>query len=353
MTSESMDSTINRRRFIKASVAAAAAATAAGTGVALLRDEETPIVSNPIVSNPLPQRFQPPTQILPESNEQLAEMFKRLASAEADNVRLQSQLNNAKRRLEYKETTKTAQIDNEQAGLLSQLDDMSLQVGVLSGLVALYNQLDDIDLDQTVTDGLAAVDSAIDELIEGIPTVAEGIELGQAALDELEEQIPILEDGRQWLEEQLTIVDSRYNIVERTLNRVVESGGSFLNMLEEWFQGLLKWLPFGIGRKASEVMAAISDLTTEIPGVVEGINVNVVRPLGDLLEKDDDQPAIQRRVITPVRESALRPAAKALDDTHSLEAIYQKHLSAPTRWNMERKQAVLASIKEYKQTHQL
>jgi hypothetical protein len=343
-----MESGMNRRRFIKASVAAAAAVTTVGAGAALLREKETPVISNP-----LPPRIQAPVQISPSSNEQSAEMFKRLASAEAENVRLQAQLNSAKRRLESKQNSIASQANSESESLLAQLDDMSLQVGVLSGLVALYNQLDHLDLDQVVTDGLAAVDTALDDLIEGLPTISEGIEMGQAALDDLEDQIPILEDGREWLEQQLADVDQYYSVIERALDRAVEGGGSFLNRLEEWFQGILKWLPFGIGRRAADVMEAISDLTSGIPDWLQGTDDKIAQPLAGLLEKKDGQPAVHRKIITPLRKGALEPAAKALDDTQNLKTTYSQYLAAPTRWNMERKQALLASIREYRETHQL
>jgi len=348
MSSEMLESGINRRRFLKASVAAAATATVAGAGATLLRDKKSPT----IISS-RPQLFQQPVQTATDSNQEAEDLFGRLASAEAENVRLRSQLNSAKRRLETKQTTISANSRSESQSLLSQLDDMSLQVGVLSGLVALYSQLEDIELDAIVSDGLAAVETALDDLVDIVPTISEGIEMGHAALDELEEHIPVLEDSRQWLDDQMNNVDAYYGVVERTLSRVVESSGSIVNLLEEWFQGILKWLPFGIGRKAAEVVQAISDLTAEIPNTLAGINDNVVQPLEVLLEKTDGQTAIQKNVIAPVREHALEPAAFAMENAETLKTTYSLNLADPARWKIERKQAVRRSIDEYRLTHQL
>lgn len=348
MSSEMLESGINRRRFLKASVAVAATATVAGAGATLLRDKKPPTIVSP-----RPQRFQQPVQLTAESNQEAEELFSRLASAEAENVRLQSQLNSAKRRLESKQSTISTNNRSETESLLSQLDDMSLQVGVLSGLIALYNHLDDIELDEIVSDGLATVETALDDLVDSVPTISEGIEMGQAALDELEEHIPVLEASRAWLDDQLDNVDAYYGVVERTLSRVVESSGSIVNLLDEWFQGILKWLPFGIGRKAAEVVQAISELTAAIPDTLAGINENVVRPLEVLLEKKDGQTAIQKNVIAPVRERALEPAALAMENTETLKTTYTRHLAAPARWKIERKQAVRRSIDEYRQTHRL
>jgi len=348
MTSDTLETGINRRRFLKASVAAAAAATVAGAGAAILRDKQ-PVIK----ASPRPQRFQQPTTLAPYSNPEADELFGQLASAQAENVRLQSQLNITKRQLEDRQSSVSARNLDESVSLRSGLDDMSLQVGVLSGLVALYNQLDDIDLDDIVSDGLATMEEAIEELVDNVPTIAEGLQMGQAALDDLEEHIPILEDGRDWLDDQLGSFDSYYGVVVRSLRRIVGEGGSFIQMLDEWFQGIRKWLPFGIGSKAAEVIGAFSDLTAEIPDALAGINDNVIQPLEVWLAKEGDQTAIQKNIIAPVRNLALEPAAQAMENTETLKTTYHITLATPARLKMDRKQAIRKSINEYRQTHEL
>lgn len=347
MSSETIEPGINRRRFIKASVAAAATATVAGAGAALLRDKQSPVKINP-----QPQPVQQPIRLPSSSNQEVEELFSRLASVQAENVRLESQLNITKRQLEAKRTSISARDKDESEILRTRLDDMNLQVGVLSGLVALYDQLDEIDLDIIVENGLTAVGEALDELVDNVPTVAEGLQMGQDALDELEQHIPLIEDGRNWLSDQLGSVDEYYGAIERSLRRVVEGGGSFINMLNEWFQGILKWLPFGIGNKAIEVMDAVSDLVSEIPGTLTGINANVVQPLDVWLERDGDQTALQKRIITPVRERAIEPAVQAMEGTETLRTTYRSHLANPARLKLERKRAIRNSINEYRSIHQ-
>ncbi len=347
MSSETIEPGINRRRFIKASVAAAATATVAGAGAALLRDRQPPLK---II--PQPQPVQQPIHLPTNSNQEVEELFSRLASVQAENVRLESQLNITKRRLEAKRSSISARDKNESEILQTRFDEMNLQVGVLSGLVALYDQLDEIDLDDIVDSGLTAVGDALDELVDNVPTVTEGLQMGQAALDELEQHIPLLEDGRNWLEDQLGSVDEYYGAIERSLRSVVEGGGSFVQMLNEWFQGLLKWLPFGIGNKAIEVMDTLSNLVSEIPGTLTGINANVVQPLDVWLEKDGDQTALQKRIISPVRERAIEPAVQAMDRTETLRTTYRSHLADPARLKLERKRAIRNSINEYRSIHQ-
>jgi hypothetical protein len=347
MSSETLEPGINRRRFIKASVAAAATATVAGAGAALLRDKQPP----PKII-PQPRPVQQPIHFPTDSNPEVEELFSRLASVQAENVRLESQLNITKRQLEDKRSSILARDKSESESIQTRFEEMNLQVGVLSGLVALYDQLDEIDLDDIVDNGLNAVGDALDELVDNVPTVSEGLQMGQAALDELEQHIPLIEDGRDWLDDQLGSVDEYYSAIERALSRVVEGGGSFIQMLNEWFQGLLKWLPFGIGNKAIEVMDSLSNLVSEIPGTLTGINANVVQPLDVWLEKDGDQTALQKRIISPVRERAIEPAIQAMDSTEALRTTYRSHLADPARLKLESKRAIRNSINEYRSTHQ-
>jgi len=348
MSAESIKPGINRRHFIKASIAAAATASVAGAGVAILNDKKPPLTTAPPLL-PIQQPIQPPSN----ASHEVDQLFSRLASVQAENVRLESQLSITKQQLETKRSSISVRERNETDSLLDRFEEMNLQVGVLSGLVALYDQLEEIDLDDIVNSGLETVGGALDELVENVPTVAEGLKMGQAALEELEQQIPLLEDGRDWLNDQIGTMDAYYGVVERSLLKIVDEGGSFLQMLDQWFQGILKWLPFGIGSKAIEVMSALSDLVADIPDTVAGINTNVVQPLDEWLAKDGDSTALQNKVIAPVRDKAIKPAAQALADTETLKTIYNEHLVNPTKTKMARKRDIRHSIGEYRETHQL
>ena len=348
MSAESLKPGINRRHFIKASIAATATVSVAGASAAILNDKKSPITTKPL----LPP-IQQPLQLPSNANHEVEELFSRLASVQADNVRLESQLSITKQQLDTKRSSISARERTETESLLDRLEEMNLQVGVLSGLVALYDQLEEIDLDDIFNSGLETVGGALDELVDSIPTVAEGLKMGQAALEELEQQIPLLEDGRDWLNDQIGSMDAYYGVVERSLRRIVEEGGSFMQMLDQWFRGILKWLPFGIGSKAIEVMSALSDLVADIPDTIAGLNTNVVLPLDEWLAKDGDKTTLQSKVIGPVRDGAIEPAAQALANTETLKTIYNEHLVDPTKTKMARKRAIRYSIGEYRETHQL
>lgn len=348
MSSDTKETGVNRRRFIKASVAAAAAATVAGSSVVLLREKKVPTVAD-FPAPPVRELAPAPSN----NNQQIADLYGRLASAQADNVRLQAQLKITKRQLEAKRSSGISRKDEETENLRTRLDEAIQQVGVMSGLLVLYDQLEEIDFEEIVNSGLETVGDAFDDLVDNVPAIAAGLEMGQLALDELEEQIPSVEQGRNWLAGQLDSVNSQYGAIDRSLRRAVEGGGSFINMLNEWFQGVLKWLPFGIGDKASEIMIALSDLMEELPDTLDGLETRIIEPLDVWFKRDGEETRLQQQVISPVRENALTPAALSLQNTETLHSTFRTHLVEPVEAKVERKQAIRRSIGEYRQSHQV
>ena len=124
-------------------------------------------------------------------------------------------------------------------------------------------------------------------------------------------------------------------------------------MLSEWFQDILKWLPFGIGDKASTIMEAIARLIGEIPDTIEGMRTRIVAPLDMWLEEEQGETRLQRQIIKPVREKALDQAADAVGQVQTLDSVYQSQLLEPAKSAAKQQQTIRERIVEYRQTYQV
>jgi hypothetical protein len=348
------DQGMNRRGFLKAAALTAVAATATGTAAALLLDTggETAITS---VQAPLPlDTFQTTVQ----TGQDVTALMSRLAAAQAENMRLTSELGAAQRQLEASQNTigsnpaaEASQLQLEEANV--QIGLLGGQIGALGGLVALYEQLEGIDLGTVASNGIASVSGALDELFQNVPSVEEGLLAGQQALAEFEAQVPLVDNGRRWLASQIEIVNGYYMAVEETLKDAVEVVGSFLQMLNDWFQDVLKWLPFGIGNKAATIMGAMTNLLGETPNTISGVYTNVVQPLNAWFELEGDETYLQRRLIKPVREEAFNRTAMAMSQTHAVQNVYQTQLVQPVQTNVAQRESIRALITAYRQEHQV
>lgn len=363
------ESGMNRRNFLKGAVLTAFAATATGAGAAVLSQKDrisSPVIeaittSPPQISSSTAPAVatlapQPTTAVLAQSaavpvaaND---ELLANLAQSQADNMRLQAELDALRRELESATvTSQEQQAAREALGL--ELDQANNRIGILGGLVALYEQLDDLDVGELLSLGLGSVSTQFNELFEQTPLLSDGIQSGELALAEVEGQLPLLENGRQWLDAQVNKVEGFYGEVEAVLRDAVEAVGSFLEMLEKWFEGLKRWLPFNIGAKAISVMAALTTLIGETPNTLSGLNTNVAQPLDFWLAREEDAPALQRRLIKPLREQVLSRATQTLAKTESVKTTYQTEVVDPVQVALENRRVAREAIAAYRQQHQV
>jgi len=354
MARETQPNPVSRRSFLRNAALTAVAATAAGTGVAALsqRAQDKPIIIE-VSQQPLSAALTAgQTAVAPNINDS-ADLLARLAGAQAENVRLQAALDAAQRELE---SLRQHNQNSSAAGeaLTLQLDDAQERLGVLAGLVALYEQLDDVDLGSALQDGLATVNGAIADLLSRAPTLSAGIDAGNLALAEVEAHLPLLQNGRAWLTNHLERVRAFYSSVEVVLQSFVDNVGPFLQMLEEWFREIRKWLPFGLGQRAADVMAALTRLVAETPNTLSGLETNVAQPLDVWLARGDgDGPRLQRTLVKPLREQVLGPARQTVVQAEQVQTVYRERLAAPLETAVAQRRAMREQIGAYRQQHQV
>ncbi|MEM7118525.1 MAG: twin-arginine translocation signal domain-containing protein [Chloroflexota bacterium] len=351
MATKEQNGNVDRRGFLKAAVATAVAATATGAGAALVTNNastQTAVLATPIPQAPVVQSAQ---NILAAHND-TADLLSRLASAQAENMRLQASLDAAQRQLG---SLQTANVDSNAASeaLSVELATATEQIGVLSGLVALYEQLDEVDVAATLDQGLTAVSETIGDLVDNTPLLRSSIETGQEVIDEIEAHIPTLEDGRLWLDEHLGQVQGFYNGVQVLLENIVESVGPFLDMLNQWFADVRKWLPFRMGERAAEVMVALTTLVSETPNTVNGVQQNVAQPLDIWLGKANEEAPLQRKLVKPMRDNLFAEASNTILRAEQVKTSYQGNLAEPMETAVTSQKIIRDLITSYREQHQV
>ena len=191
------DESLNRRSFIRNLSLAALAATATGTGAAILIGKQKPgevtFTSGPPSAPPIVNNL-PPVQSAPavqsaqtalQTHQDAGQVLARLAESQAENMRLQAALDAAQRELDSLRATNN-NTNTMTEDLSRQLAGATEKIGVLSGLVALFEQLDAVDVTDSIQTGLDNVSGSIADLIRGTPTLSEGIAAGQQALADVD-----------------------------------------------------------------------------------------------------------------------------------------------------------------------
>ena len=350
---------VSRRNFLKVATLTAVAAAATGGGAALLKRGDSPVTittapSVPPANTAAPYATAAPviSDIIPAVSASGDDLMARLAAAQTENMQLRAANDQLMRDLA---ALQTAEQDGRVArdSMTLELDNARNQLGILGGLVALYQQLDDVDMGEMVENGLGAVGEKVGELLGGTPALAAGLDAGQLALGEIENQIPLLDNGRLWLDAQSAKVQGFYGEVELWLQRALERVGDFFEMLADWFAGLRKWLPFGIGEKAVGVMGALTTLLAEMPSTLAGLDANIAQPLDVWLQRVDGEPAVIRRVVRPVRDEVIGRARTTIEQANTAGTVYEQQLAAPARAAIETRRVLRQAIADYRAQHQI
>lgn len=342
----------DRRSFLSAALATVTVAAVTGGAAALILEDDSPppaIVTSTATSMP------PPATLA--SDPGASYLRARLAALEAENSSLQSNLTAARRQLASYSglQTDSPPADEdwrrqfEQAS--AQAIDLASQLAVVQGLLTLYEELEAIDLAAVASGGMAAFGGAIGGLMADIPAVSQGLQAGRQALDEFEEQLPLIEQGRYWLEGQMAIVRTALDAAEIALSGAVQASGTVLQLLNRWFEDILKWLPFGAGERALAIMSAVTDLLAEVPETLDGLQTNIAGPLDMWLARDGDENRLRRRLIKPVREDALARASSTVERVGSVNEVYEAQLREPVTILVERQRLIREQIAQYRQSH--
>ncbi len=312
---------INRRGFLKAAAATAVVAAATGGGAALLKSREASeavITVAPSVALPAAA----PAQGASVGVDPTLALRTQLAELQSENAQLQADLMAMGDRLALEAAV------NENAA--SANDDLQLQLGevngrvtLMAGLISLYEQIEEIDVGEMVENGLTAVTNQFDTLTAALPDLDESIAAGRLALSEVEAHIPLLENGRAWLDVQQEKMGMYFNKVEETLKTAVDSVGSFVQMFNEWAQKILKWLPFGLGEKTSNITAALTDLLLETPISINGLDTNIAQPLDAWLGSADEEAPLRRMLITPLRDGVLAGSTAVISQVEQARGMYE------------------------------
>lgn len=352
MTTHANDE-MGRRSFLKAVALTAVAATTVGGGAGYLANKvrEDPITTASVTPQTLP-RSVTIAETAATANQEVANLLAQLASAQAENVRLRADLDATQRRLTALEAT-SDNVDETNEALRTELASATQDVSVLSGLVALYEQLDDGVLIETVEGTLASFGQRLGSLLDDLPNVEEGLAIGSRALDSFEERLPALSEGRRWLESHLARLNAFFASAEEVLESVAESAGTFLQMLESWFQGLRKWLPFGVGDRAAEVMSTLATLLDETPNTIHGLRRNVADPLDRWVGKDDEDAPLRTELLRPLRETTLQRAGSVLEHTRFTGNAFETEVKTPLQETVARRRQLRQQIATYREQNGL
>jgi len=351
--SEYEESGLNRRGFLKVATVTAVAAVATGGSAALLKSQSQGVAT----ISPAPAVAIPPAAaangaaargVAAMGVDPTLALRTQLAALQSENAQLQADLMAAQGRLEMETAVNDGTL-NENDALHLELSSANGQISVMAGLIALYEQLDSVDVGAVVDDGLTAVTEQFDTLTASLPDLDESIAAGRLALDDLEAHIPLLENGRAWLDFQQDKLSNYFDGVENMLKTAVDSVGPFMQMFNEWVQNMLKWLPFGLGEKTSNITASITDLLLETPSTISGLDTNVAQPLDVWLGAANEEAPLRGTLIKPMRDGVLDKSTAVIAQVEYARDGYETELRDKLKTAVSTQRTIQTAIAQYRE----
>ena len=159
----------------------------------------------------------------------------------------------------------------------------------------------------------------------------------------------MLDNGRIWLIDHLSKLEAYFQAVEQLLSQTVERVGPFLQMINDWFESVKKWLPFGIGQTAASIMQSITTLIIETPNTIHGLDTNITQPLNLWLERDqNNDTGLHRSLIKPLRDDLMPKADSTVSKVQQMDVTYKTALKEPVETAVASQHVIRNLIAEYR-----
>ena len=136
------------------------------------------------------------------------------------------------------------------------------------------------------------------------------------------------------------------------LKTAVESVAPFMQMFNEWVQNILKWLPFGLGEKTSNITAAITELLLETPSTISGLDTNIAQPLDVWLGAANEEAPLRQTLITPMRDGVLAKSTAVIAQVEQARGGYEVELKEKLETAVSAQRTIQTAIAQYREVNE-
>lgn len=358
----------SRRHFLRGFAVATIASCTAGAGFAFYQQNRY-TASAPYAPTAVPTT--PPLSI-PNgegaAQAQLKDTWQKLAASEAENLKLKTELDAAKRRIEQLESRATeaeqargtaveeiATVENRLEVVKGELVSALENNLVLAGLIKLYEELDEIDLSAPLSSGLNRLQEGWETLWEDVPTFGERVEQAQASLDRYDEDVTLFENARSWISGRIERFGRFQLNLETVLEQTQDAVGPLLDLLWGWFESIVSWLPFRLGENSRRIMENMAEIVSDLPDSRIGLAGEVALPLDRWFEPQPEtgKPVIRADLFEPLKGDLIPQARQILQRTADTRDRFDEDLIGSLSPIMAQRKQRENAILRYKQQNEV
>lgn len=114
-----------------------------------------------------------------------------------------------------------------------------------------------------------------------------------------------------------------------------------------------KWLPFGVGDRAAQVMAALTNVLDETPNTIHGLRRNLADPLDSWVGKDGQEAPIRAELLRPLKETTLQRSGVVVERARETGSTFEAQVQAPVQQVIAQRRQLREQIIAYRQANEI
>jgi phage shock protein A len=221
------------------------------------------------------------------------------------------------------------------------------------GLVELYRQLEALPMERAALDGVTIVGATLAVVLAAARSVRDGVRDVEALSQRLDASQAKILANLAWLEGILASLSERLHVLEEALSHALSEASSVAQALSTFFDQVLALLPGSLGQRAREILDHVGELVSGLPGLIEGISLNIVALLREEWFSDQADKGLKGWFIAPLVARVIDPIELLLDELTGLEAQWKQSLDEPLKRLSQQRAGLRQQIADYEARHKL
>ncbi len=230
------------------------------------------------------------------------------------------------------------------AATTAALAEKELELAKLRALVGLYENLEKVGIDAIIATGMNVLRGAFETVKTGVRLAREGITAAETALKNFQAMLDSLQSAVDLATRALTELARKLQAAESFVVTILGTALPLAEAIANFFNELIKKIPFGVGAEISRAISALIDLIRAVPATLDTLLTQLLKPLRDMFFPASGTATVRTNLFDPIINNLLTPLKKFLTDVETLLDKWEKEFTAPVQKALDERAQIRKQI---------
>jgi uncharacterized UPF0146 family protein len=224
------------------------------------------------------------------------------------------------------------------------LADKELEILKLRALVGLYENLEKVGIDAIIATGMNVIRSALEAVKAGVRLARDGVTATETALKNFQAMLDSLQSAAELATRALTELSQKFKAAESFVVAMLGTALPLAEAIANFFNELIKKIPFGVGAEISRAINALVDLIRAIPATLDTLLNQLLKPLREMFFPATGNATVKTNLFDPIINNLLAPLKKFLTDVETLLDKWENNFTAPVQKALDERAKIRKQI---------